>query len=173
MKRALLALAAACALPALADDIVPAHLTGVWGTAASLFEGTTEQAEMHLQADGFGLLIGSSPPSTISSGPDKGKPGPRVTMGVPFRSGLDGATLTIVPFNPGYRQDRGPSVICRYQEAEATLHCNVDDRKSWIMKRRSAALDTQTLQMIDEMKTSLRAYAGKAGALLPAPAPRP
>lgn len=173
MKRVLLALVAACALPALADDLVPSHLTGMWGTADSLFAGTTEQAEIYLQADGFGLLAGSSAPSTITSGPDKRKPGPRVTLGVPFRSGLDGATLTIVPFNPGYRKDRGPSVICRYQEADATLHCNVDDKKSWIMKQRSAALDPQTLQMIDEMKTALRAYAGKAGALLPAPTPRP
>lgn len=174
MKRALLpALVLAWALPALAQDAVPPHLAGVWATADSLSAGTTEQTEMHLQADGFGLLIGSSAPLLIASGPDKGKPGMRVTMGIPFRSALDGTGLKVVPFNPGYRQDKGSTGVCRYQQADATLDCIVDGRKSFIMRRRSASLDAQTLQIIDDMKTALRAYAGKAAALSPPPVPGP
>ncbi|MCC2958124.1 hypothetical protein LK542_21095 [Massilia sp. IC2-477] len=172
MKSLLLAMVAAWASPALADSVVPHYLGGVWATADSLFAGTTEQAELYLREDGFGLLIGSSAPATITSGPDKGKPGPRATLGMPFRSRLEGATLTIAPFNPGYRQDRGPMLICHYQEPDATLHCTAD-KKSWIMRRRSDTLDTTTAEMIEGFQIALRAYAGKASALLPAPSIRP
>lgn len=167
MRALMLAFVAACTSPALADDTIPARLAGVWGTAESLFSGSTEQMEIHLQPDGFGLLAGSSPPSTIISGPDKGKPGPRVAMGVPFRATLDGTAMTVAPFNPGNWQDKGPALICRYEAPDNTLHCTVDDKKTFIMKRRSASLDPQTIAGIEEMKIALRAYAGKASAIRP------
>ena len=174
MKGALLlALAAACPLPAMADDVIPSHLTGVWGTAESLFAGTTAQAELYLEGDGFGLIAGSSPPSTINAGPVKGKPGRRVTMGVPLRATLEGVTLTAQPFNPGNPQDTGPAVSCRYEAAGPTLRCTAPDRSEWIMKRRSASLDPNIVRTIDDMRIALRAYAGKAGAIRPAPSTPP
>jgi hypothetical protein len=174
MKRALvLALAAACRLPAMADELIPSQLTGVWGSAESLFAGTTAQAELYLYADGFGLMIGSSAPSVISSGPDKGKPGMRITMGVPLRAKFDGATLTGQYFNPNNPQDTGPTLSCRYEETGPALHCTGLDKSTMIMKRRSSSLAPDIVQKIDEMRIALRAYAGKASALPPAPSTRP
>jgi len=167
----LLALTATCALPGMAQDPVPRQLTGIWGTAESLFVGTTEQAELHLYADGFGLLIGSSAPSTISAGPDKGKPGPRVTMGIPLRARFEGATLTSQFFDPNQLKDIGPPFHCQYREQE--LHCTAIDGKPMHMKRRSTAPDPEMLRRIDEMRIALRSYTGKSSAPPPTPSTRP
>ena len=174
MKRALLlALAVACQLPALADEVLPSQLTGVWGTAESLLAGTTEQAELYLYEDGFGLIIGSSAPPTISSGPDKGKPGPRITMGIPMRATFEGTTLTGRLFNPHDPRDTGPTLSCRHEASSAELHCAVPGQKGMVMKRRSSSLDPEIVRMIDEMRIALRSHAGKAGALRPAPSTSP
>lgn len=174
MKRALaLALAAACQFPAMAEEVIPSQLTGVWGTAESLFAGTTGQLELYLYADGFGLMIGSSAPSVISSGPDKGKPGMRITMGIPLWAKFDGATLTGQLFNPSNPQDTAPPLSCRYEETGPALRCTTPDGRASVMKRRSSSLNPEIVQMIDEMRIALRAYAGKASALRPAPSTRP
>ncbi len=174
MRRALLlALAAACALPALADERIPSRLTGVWGSDDPLFAEGPIQGEFHLQEDGFGVLIGASPPMIQNSGPNKGQPGPRITMGIPFRARLEGETLTILPFNPGNPNDKGPTLECRYEEGGLTLRCAMPDRSALLMKRRSATLDPRMTEAIDGMRIALRAYAGKASALRPAPSTRP
>lgn len=174
MKRALaLALAAACQFPAMAEEVIPAQLTGVWGTAESLFAGTTAQTELYLYADGFGLMIGASAPAVISSGPDKGKPGMRITMGIPLWAKFDGTTLTGQLFNPGNPQDAGPTLSCRYEETGPALRCTAPDGSASVMKRRSSSLDPEIVKKIDEMRIALRAQAGKPSALPPAPSTRP
>ncbi len=174
MKRALLlVLAAACQLPAMAGDVIPPQLAGVWGTAESLFAGTTAQAELYLYPDGFGLMIGSSAPSTMTAGPDKGQPGPRVTMGVPMRASFEGATLTGRYFDPNKLEDYGMELNCRYDEAGPTLHCTSPDGSVQVMKRRGASLDPEIVKMIDAMRIALRDYVGKPNAPPPAPSTPP
>jgi len=168
-----LALARAWSLPVMAGETMPAHLTGVWGTAESLDAGTTAQAELYLEADGFGLLIGSSPPGVFTAGPDKGKPVGRITMGLPFRARLEEGTLVVLPFNPGNPDDTGPTTRCRYQAMDAVLHCTTPGHGTLLLKRRSAPMDANMAGLIDEMRIALRAHAGKASALRPAPAPAP
>jgi len=174
LKRACaLALAAACTLPALADDLIPTHLTGVWGTAESLYAGTTAQSELHVQADGFGVLAGSTAPLIETAGPNKGKPAGRVVLGVPFRARLEGETLVVQPFNPDNPRDTGPSLRCRYEGAGPALHCTGEGKETPNMKRLSASLDPRVAEGIQEMSVKLRAYAGKASALRPTPVTRP
>jgi hypothetical protein len=173
VKRALLlGLAVAWQLTAHAADVIPAHLTGVWGTAESLYAGTTGQSELHLQADGFGVLVGSSASPTLSSGPDKGKPGPRVVMGFPVRATWDGDIVTVAVFMPGEKNIPGP-LPCRHEASGATLTCTMPDRGESVMKRRSTTLPVDSVKLLKEMQAWLALEAGKAGGLPQAPSTRP
>lgn len=175
MKRALLALAAACSLPALAlaDDIIPPHLTGVWGTADSLYAGTTGQTELHLQANGFGVVAGSSAPLLETAGANKGQSLGRIVLGVPFRARIDAGALAIQPFNPDNPRDSGPPMRCTYDAAGPALRCTSDGKEMPAMKRLGTTLDPRTVEGIEEMSIRLRAHAGKASALRPAPSTLP
>ncbi|SFC62697.1 hypothetical protein [Massilia yuzhufengensis] len=177
-KRAILFALAAWQLSATAADVIPAHLVGVWGTAESLYAGTTAQAELYLQADGTGMLVGSSAPALHATGADKGKPDPtmRVVLGVPLRATLEGDVLSAQPF--GMPGDRMPPpeeirVACRYDGASATLACKGPKPPDMLMKRRSATLPAEAVKAISDVFIAAAAYAGKAGAIRPAPSTQP
>ncbi|MYM75158.1 hypothetical protein GTP56_23590 [Duganella sp. FT134W] len=73
-------------LTANAADVVPAHLTGEWGTGASLYDGKQDQADVYLLPDGLGMMAGSSAPAHRADGVDDGKPGPRALVGFPVHA---------------------------------------------------------------------------------------
>jgi hypothetical protein len=168
----LLALAAACPSSALADAVVPAHLAGVWGTAESLYAGTTAQSELHLLANGTGIMAGSSPPMSYTAGPDKGKIDPtmRAVLGFALRASVDGDRVVLQLVAPPEANGPTPEearFACRYQAGGPTLACSVKGRPDIVMKRRSDSVDDKTAEMIGDALIQASAYAGKASAVRP------
>ncbi|MCC2971335.1 hypothetical protein [Massilia sp. IC2-476] len=173
MKSLLLALAAACPLLALADDVLPGHLVGVWGTAESLYAGTTAQSELHLLANGTGIMAGSSPPAISIADPGKINPNMRAVVGFPVRATSDGDRLSLQPAMPPERNSPTPEearFVCRYDGGGPTLTCSVKGRPEIVMKRRSDSVEEKTAEMIRDALIQVSAYAGKASVLRPQPA---
>jgi hypothetical protein len=159
MKRILpLALAFALHLSVHAADIIPADVAGSWGTAASLDAGDTEQSVLHLQADGYGMMAGSTPPAKRMDGVDDGKPGPRAVIGFPVRATLDGDTLQLRPFLPrGAPAEQAAQAAravfnCRHDAAGLTLACTVPDGKPLVLHRLGATLPPEAAAMIAALK---------------------
>lgn len=154
--RVLLAMAMAYAwqLSANAADILPAYLVGTWGTAASLYEGTTGQSQMHLQADGFGVMVGSTPPAMRQDGVDDGKPAPRAIVGFPVRATLEGDVLKAQPFLPTQQGQQGsaPLIVCRYETAGPALICTGPDKVPMPMKRYSATVPAEVASTIASIR---------------------
>jgi hypothetical protein len=155
MKRVLtLAIAIALQVSAQAADVVPAHLTGTWGTAESLYAGTAAQNEMMLQANGFGLIAGSGTAPRRLDGVDDGKPALRAIIGFPVRATVDGDTLTARPFLPaGAPADQAAKlasavISCRYSAAGPTLTCTGPDGVAFAMHRRSETIPEEAATMI-------------------------
>lgn len=159
-----MALAGAWHACAAAADGLPAHLSGAWGTAESLYAGTVAQYELLLLADGFGSFTGSSRPATHISGPDKGKPAPdrRVVLGLPLRATFEGDILKVQPFIPaGHVRPRGDrptaeqlAFTCRYEETKKILRCSGvgPQRMEMVMKRYLDALPAETLEMLGKLQ---------------------
>lgn len=147
---------------------MPAHLSGVWGTAESLWAGTEAQFELQLQLDGFGAFAGSTKPMTRTDGkPDQARP-PRVILGLPFRATLDGDVLTVQPFMPPGSAgpgDKGPSpqemtITCRYGAQEQTLRCSGAKLVETVMKRRSETVSAEVTEGLKRMRAQLAGNAG-------------
>ena len=149
-----MAMAYACQLSANAADVLPAYLVGTWGTAASLYEGTTGQSQMHLQADGFGVMVGSTPPAIRQDDVDDGKPAPRAIIGFPVRATVDGDVLTAQPFlrTPHAGQGTAPPIICHHEAAGPTLTCTGPDKMPMAMQRHSATVPAEIAAMIDGIR---------------------
>ena len=145
-----MAMAYACQLSANAADILPAYLVGTWGTAASLYEGRTGQSQMHLQADGFGVMVGSTPPAIRQDGVDDGQPAPRAIIGFPVRATLEGDVLKAQPFLPAQMVQQGsaPLIVCRYEAAGPALTCTGPDKVPMPMKRHSATVPPEVASTI-------------------------
>lgn len=158
MKRLPLAFALTLALhlSAHAADVLPDHVTGSWSTAAP-GDGDVKQTAMHLQADGYGLLIGSVPAQRIA-GADDGKPLPHVVIGFPVRATLNGDTLRLQPFLPkGAPADQAAlaaraSMTCRYDAPDATFMCLGPDNTPFVLRREAATLAPETAGAIAAMK---------------------
>lgn len=154
MKRLIpLALAIAWHLTALAADTLPTHVAGSWGTADSLHAGTTEQTVMYLQADGYGLMAGSTPPATGTDG--NGNAGPRAIVGFPVRAALDGTTLRLLPVLPkGTPADLAASavMICRYDAAAPSFTCTGPDKVPMVLHRLGATLPPEAATTIAGLK---------------------
>jgi hypothetical protein len=137
-----------------AADVVPAHLTGTWGTGASLHDGKDEQTELYLLPDGYGAIAGSTPPMPRKDGADDGKPAPRVIMGFPLHARMDGDTLMLRPFLPkGVPGMKGEIIIpCHYEQAERTLSCTTPDKpKTFVMKRRDETIPADVEKMLAQV----------------------
>jgi hypothetical protein len=151
------ALALALHLSAHAADMLPAHVTGSWSTAATPDAANGAQTAMHLQADGYGLLIGTAPTKRIA-GVDDGKPLPQIVMGFPVRATLDGDTLRLQPFLPkGAPADQAAlaaraSMTCRYDAAGATFACTGPDNTPFVLRREAATLAPDVAGAVAAMK---------------------
>ena len=137
---------------ATAAETLPRHLTGTWGTGASLYEGTGPQNDLYLQADGHGVLAGSTSAPVRVDGKDDGKPAPRGIIGFPVRAVWEGDVLTVRPFfhDPVQAAKAARLVIpCRYSVEEGTLACAGLGGVAIIMRQRSAEIPDDVERMID------------------------
>ena len=155
----LLVLAACWHLATSAADRLPSYLTGTWGTAESLYVGETGQAEVHLAADGVGVVAGSTPPPQRISGVDDGKQPPRAIIGFPVRATLDGASLTLRPIaiDPRHAADAAQGVItCNVDTAGLTLNCVGPSGPAMVLRRRSAVIDEEAARMLAQLRPLLQ-----------------
>ncbi|XLZ70731.1 hypothetical protein ABT364_01835 [Massilia sp. SR12] len=154
-RLSLLLLFCLCHLAASAGNALPPNLTGTWATGASLYEGATSQGELHLFSDGFGLMVGSSPPPKRTDGVDDGKPGPRVIMGFPVRVTQEKDVLLARPFQPGGKEDRELAKItiyCHHDASAASLTCKTPDGVALPMKRRSETVPDDVAKTMDTLR---------------------
>ncbi|MDY0962992.1 hypothetical protein [Massilia sp. CFBP9026] len=139
-----------------AADVLPAKLTGTWGTAESLYEGKAGQSQMHLDADGYGVVVGStSPPQRIDGKGDAG-PEVRAIAGFPLHATLDGTTLTarMVALDPKDAEEaRSTLTTCRYDEAGPTLTCVGPGRKSVVMRRYSETVPAEVARTLEQVRS--------------------
>lgn len=145
--------------PAYGAQALPRHLTGAWGTAESLFEGTAPQIFVFLAADGAGALIGSGEAPTnisepaipgepaVASGPAPAVP-PRAIMGFPVRATLAGDVLTLQVTYPAPAEARAkmPAFICRHDAAAVTLACRGPDGTDWTLRFRGDTIPADAAQ---------------------------
>ena len=141
-------------------DTVPPQLTGTWGTAASLYAGTTGQSQMFLDADGLGMLVGSTGPAHRLDGVDDGKPGPRALVGFLLHVTVDGNTLTARPFTMNPRDAdmmarANITLTCRHDPAAATLACTGPNGTTAI-HRQSATVPADVAPMLRQARDKLR-----------------
>jgi len=162
MKRALTIAFFACASAwssvVHAADTLPDRLAGSWGTSASLFDGDTAQSLLHLAADGYGVMAGSSAPAKpLLDHPDGGH-APRAVIGFPVRATLDGDTLTLQPFAmPGAPAEEAAkaariALACRYESPGPTLTCMGPDGTTIAMRRLGTTLAPDVAAVIESVR---------------------
>ncbi|WP_137175493.1 hypothetical protein [Massilia sp. HP4] len=152
----LLALSLAWHAFATAADVLPAHLTGTWGTAESLFAGEDEQVELRLLPDGYGVMAGSTPPARRMDGSNATVPDMRIVMGFPLRATFAGDTLTarMIALDPRQEDEARRTVItCRFDAGGQTLTCTVPAGPPVLMTRRSEKVSEDTIRTIEEVRT--------------------
>jgi hypothetical protein len=162
MKCAIVLMSTALLPPAVrASDALPAHLTGFWCTAESLYAGTVGQTELILADDGYGLFAGSTPPAHRLDGTNDGKPAPRAIIGSPVRVTLNGNMLTAHPFMPGGGKEAAEVatliISCRYDAAGPTLTCAGPTGGPFTMRRISETIPAEVAQMLDAIRSQASA----------------
>lgn len=139
-----------------AANVLPAHLTGTWGTAESLYDGEAGQSQMHLDADGYGVMVGSTPrPSRLDGKSDEG-PGVRAFIGFPLRATLDGNTLAVrvVALDPkDVEKAHRAETTCRYDILGPTLTCSGPGRKPVVMKRLSETVPAEIVRTLEQVRS--------------------
>lgn len=138
---------------------LPAALTGFWGTADSLNEGTASQGHLHLMADGVGALIGSTPaPQRIDGAPGDGRPAPRAVIGFPVLATFADAVLTVQPLalRPRDAEKARHAVFsCRYQADVPALECGMPNKSMLTLTRRANAVPADVAAQIEAMRAHL------------------
>jgi len=145
--------ASAAAAPAF-----PEYLTGTWATAESLFAGTEAQTELHLAADGFGIMVGSTSAPVRSDGVKDGKPAPRGIAGFPLQAEQDGPRLKLqilIPQAERLKPVPQVVVVCSYKPEPATLDCLPPSGQPIVMQRRSVALEPEAALQIEQLRQAL------------------
>lgn len=140
-----------------AADVLPAHLTGTWGTAESLYDGKFGQSQIHLDADGYGVMVGSTPSPHRLDGKVEEEQEVRAIIGFPLRATLDGTTLTarVVVLDPkDAEKARRAETTCRYEAAGPTLTCAGPRRKPLVMKRYSETVPAEIARTLEQMRSA-------------------
>ncbi|WP_139236531.1 hypothetical protein [Rugamonas rubra] len=155
----LLLLSSSAPLAASAADVLPDYLIGTWGTGSSLYDGASQQAEIYLLADGFGMMAGSTAAARRMDGIDDGKPGPRAIIGFPVQATLDRNSLSVRRLLPkeqqGSKKD-GMGISCQYESEGPKLACAGPDGVSMMMTRRSESVAKEIVLNIAEIRTSFQ-----------------
>jgi len=139
-----------------AADVLPAHLTGSWGTAESLYDGESGQSQMHLDADGYGVMVGSTPRPQRIDGKNDAGPEVHAVIGFPLRATLDGTTLTarVVALDPkDAEKARRAETTCRYEAMGPTLTCSGPGRKPVVMKRLSETVPAEIARTLQQVRS--------------------
>jgi hypothetical protein len=123
-------------LAAHAADPLPADVAGSWGAA---------QTVLYLQADGYGLMAGSTPPAEEAGSA-------RAIIGFPVRATLDGDTLRLRPFLPKGAPAESVVMLCRYDAAAPTFTCTGPDKTPIVLRRLGAALPPEAATTIAGLK---------------------
>jgi hypothetical protein len=162
MKRVItLTLAVAWHLAAHADTL-PAWLTGTWSTSSTPAHDLDAHNDVHLEADGFGIAVGSTKAVQVpDSAGTTGQTG-RVVLGFPVRAAIDGDTLTLTPIVPGEMAAR-MTLSCRYDAAAPALTCTGPDGVSFHMRRLNDTVDTEVAKMIANFRAQAVQPAPPAG----------
>jgi len=155
----LAALAASWQSGAVTAGELPAALTGFWGTADSLYEGSAAQNHLHLMADGVGILVGSTPaPQRIHGSPGDGGPTPRAVIGFPVRATFADAVLTVQPLSlqpQDAEKARRAVFSCRYQADVPALECGMPNKRSLTLTRRADTSPADIAAQIEAMRAHL------------------
>ncbi len=147
---------ASAGTPAAAATLA-ARWTGSWGSADSLYAGTTEQTELHLAADGVGFMVGSTKPFVRMDGGPTPQPAPRATIGFGVRATVDGDVLVLAPFLPGQAVTeamRRMTVTCRYVDNGPALQCAAPTGTAAVLKRREDAMSAEVVDMIEAIRAN-------------------
>ncbi len=138
MKRLIpLLLAGAGHLAAHAADTLPAHIAGSWSSA---------QTVMYLQADGDGLMAGST---SSAAGMDGSA---RPIIGFPVRATLDGDTLLLRPVLPKGAQVEDVVMTCRYDAAAPAFTCTGPDKTPFVLSRLGATVPPEATSTLAGLK---------------------
>jgi hypothetical protein len=160
----LLAFVASCQLAPGATGRLPPYLTGSWGTAESLYAGDTGQTQMHLSADGMGILIGSTLPPRRIDGADMGERLPRIIMGFPVRVTISHTTLTVnvLALDPNdAREAEDATFSCSVNPAGSTLTCAMPTGGTTVMKRGGDTMPVEFADMLAKVRAALPPAAGR------------
>ncbi|MTW01514.1 hypothetical protein [Pseudoduganella ginsengisoli] len=133
---------------------LPDHLTGTWGTGASLYDGTGPQGDLYLMADGQGVMAGSGPAPVRVDGKDDGKLAVRAVIGFAVRSTWQDDVLTIKPYTDDPVQAAKLERVqahftCTYDPAVPSLACTTyPTHELFVFKRRSADVPAEIVRML-------------------------
>lgn len=136
------------------------QLVGTWATADSLFAGTEAQAELHLTADGFGIMAGSTPAPVRSDGVGDEKLAPRGIVGYSLQAQMDGVRIKLQILQPQGKRlmpVAGLAMFCSYQPSPATLNCLLPSGRGLMLPRRSVSVSLEAALQIDQLRQSLQA----------------
>ena len=161
-RTALLSLAVLFSSAAMAGEALPSYLTGSWGTAESLWAGTTQQVQMHFQADGSGIMTGSSSAPRRVGGVEDGSTPPRAIAGFPFESKMDGDVLMVRPGWPGMEVAMAKKKIvflCRHEAAGPVLRCNGPDGQPIVMTWHIETIPEEVVKEIAKYKSPASSHA--------------
>jgi hypothetical protein len=157
MKYAL-TLALAVSWHPLADAAgpLPSDLTGTWSTGKSPYVNGTKQIDMYLEANGSGVLAGSTAPARNVNGADDETSGRSMLLGMRIQAALEGDILKARPFPAGGRNAEEAArmtLICHYDVAGPNLICMDPNGVTINMQRRSETITAD----VAEMRAAIRA----------------
>jgi hypothetical protein len=133
---------------ARAADAPVRDLSGVWGTRMSV-EVVGTELEIHLLADGFGMMLGYAP-ARRADGVDDGKPAPLTIVAYPFRMTRAGNLLTLRTFPlKNFPEEIVPDVTvsCRHVQEGPSLACT-GPAGPFVMFRKSKVVVEDLVRMI-------------------------
>jgi hypothetical protein len=139
--------------PALASTAgpLPPQITGTWGMEKTPDMHGTKHVDMYLEANGSGMLVGSTIHTKHINGTDDEKSGPQSFISMPIETALQGDTLTTRPFDSSGRyaeEVARMTLTCHYEASGPTLRCA--DRRGVIisMQRRSETITADVAEML-------------------------
>jgi hypothetical protein len=163
MKLAItLTLAIAWHMNVCAADALPDALIGAWSTSTAPAHDLDEHNDIQLEADGFGIAIGSSKAAQVAGGTGGAGQTARVILGFPFRATLDGDKLTLRAYWPGKideAQAAHMTIVCRYDMAAPVLTCTLPNGVTAVMRQRPDMVNAESAKMIAAVRAQFSAPA--------------
>lgn len=147
-------LIAAPLLTNAAPHLLPA-LTGTWSSLSTPFGHGTKKIDLYLEADGTGMLIGSTTSRHTNAGADKAL-APDAILGMRISATLDGDILTTRPSAPtggNVRAVADMTLKCKYDAPGSTLQCTDPQGVTINLQRSSASMTADVAQILAIMQS--------------------